>query len=308
VRLTIAGLRAESTGGGSQFADFLARVIARLALLESEIEPNPVGDATATFNLDDVIGPVQGSTSWGGTHLPLIASILEREPPIFGCIIPVTQGDRSWSDLILRSDLTSFLDVTSSDDYVSRVLISIGADQPQMPVVAEIDHPLALIDEIGYLDAIWQARTQQPALFGATQVSSCAGLALSCSTSQEFDVRMNALYDVINRLAVPLSEAENRELSERSRRGSLQRLQLFLSSRLPEEQLPRVDESIRTLQTVLRIRAAVHTGSSQRDLPRLYDSIGVRYPPPDYGSAWDSIRVRVAWAVRSLRQTMETSI
>jgi hypothetical protein len=51
VRLTIAGLRRESTGGGRQFADFLARVVGNLATLEESIEPDPDAIATATFDL-----------------------------------------------------------------------------------------------------------------------------------------------------------------------------------------------------------------------------------------------------------------
>jgi hypothetical protein len=302
VRLTIAGLRQESTGGGRQFADFLARVVGKLAALEESIEPDPDAVATATFDLvDDVLSHVGGSRTYQA-FAPLIGSVLEREPPIFGCArTSGSAGETRWL-VHLRNDLSAFVGVTDSEDYVRRVLVSIGADQPPI-VAATVDTPLSLIDEIGYLDAVWQARTKEGPLFGATRVASCAGLALACATSEEFDARMNALYDVLNCMDVTLAP-EGEEMLK-GRPGSLQRLRARLHRGLPEDEHARVDSSIRLLQDAVRIRAALHSGA-QADLASRYQSIGLAYPPATYGAAWDHIRGRASWAIRSIRQSVET--
>lgn len=302
VRLTIAGLRQESTGGGLQLAGFLARVVGKLATLEESIEPDPDATASATFDLDDDVLSHVGDSRTYKPFDSLIASVLEREPPIFGCarLSGSTEETRWLVDL--RSDLSAFVGVADSEDYVRRVLISIGADQP--PVAAStVDTPLALVDEIGYLDAVWQARTKEGALFGAARVASCAGLALACATSEEFDARMNALYDVLNRMEVTLSSEDEEAL--KGRPGSLQRLRARLNRDLPEEEHARTNASIRLLQDAVRIRASLHTGA-QGELAGRYRALGLTYPPASYGAAWDHIRGRTSWAIRSIRQSVET--
>jgi hypothetical protein len=192
--------------------------------------------------------------------------------------------------------------VTDSEDYVRRVLVSIGADQP-LTTASVVDTPLSLIDEIGYLDAVWQARMRRPSLFGATRVASCAGLALPCSSSEEFDARMNALYDVLNRMDVTLEPED--EAALKGRPGSLQRLRVRLHRDLPEEEHARVDATISLLQDAIGIRAALHTGAQDR-LPARYHALGLTFPPPEYRLAWDHIRGRTSWAIRSIRQAIET--
>jgi len=301
MRLTIAGLRQQSSGAGRQFADFLARIVGKLATLEVGIVPDPDAVATATFNLKKVSSDVRGWLTYK-SYVSLIASVLDREPPIWGCIQLSGSTDEPIWLVNLRNDLSAFVGVTDSEDYVRRVLVSIGADQPAV-VTSAIDTPLALIDEIGYLDATWQARTKEPPLFGATRVSSCAGLALSCSSSEEFDARMNALYDVLSRIEVTLEPEDEAALKDRL--GTLQRLRARLHRELPDEEHARVDSSIGLLQDAIRIRAALHTGA-QQELPRRYRSLGLSYPPDDYGGAWDHIRGRTSWAIRSIRQAVET--
>jgi hypothetical protein len=228
--------------------------------------------------------------------------VLEREPPIFGCVRLSGFTDETRWLIDLRNDLSAFVGVTDSEDYIRRVLVAIGADRPTL-IESAVDTPLALIDEMGYLDAVWQARTKLGPLFGASRIASCAGLALSCQSSEEFDARMNALYDVLNRMEVPLSPEDQSAL--KGRPGSLQRLRARLHRDLPDDEHARVDASIGLLQDAIRIRAALHSGA-QEELPTRYGSLGLPYPPTDYRAAWDHIRGRASWAIRSIRQSIET--
>ena len=205
----------------------------------------------------------------------------------------------------LRDDLTGYLGVADAEDYLRRLLTSMDVDPPAVLPTTD-EHPLALIDEIGYLDAVWQARVERRSLFGATRVASCAGLALTCSTSVDFDSRMSALYDVLNRIDVPLSDEDEAELKRQGRSRSLQRLrQRIAGTGLPEEDFARIDASIGTLQDAVRIRAGLHSGV-EGELPERYRRLGLTYPPTNYSMAWDQVRVRCAWAVRSIRQVLET--
>ena len=303
IQLTIAGLRAEGSGG-PPFADFLARVIGRIAELESEIEPDPDKPATETYDLVQVVEVVQGYNSYK-QFLPLIGTILGREEPVFGCTSEFgIQGSKTWK-VQLRDDLTDFIGVKDATDYVRQLLTSMGADQP-LPEPTPIDVPLALIDEIGYLDAVWQARIGRPSLFGGARIASCAGLALPCATSAEFDARMNALYDVLNRIEVPLKPEDEATIKAQGRSGSLQRLRHRLATAgLPEEEFDRVDSSIGTLQDAIRIRAALHSGV-EGELPKRYRALGLSFPPGPYPTTWDHIRGRCSVAIRSIRQAVET--
>jgi hypothetical protein len=303
IQLTIAGLRQEGSGAGRSFADYLARVVGKLAELESWIVPDPDQEAKATFSLAEVLGKAEGSKKFL-PYLKMISSILQREPPIFNCTRLMSSEAQANYVVDLQRDLTTFVGVVDSEDYVRRSLITIGADRP-IPVLPVIDTPLGLIDELGYLDAVWQARTQEPPLFGRAKVPSCAGLALPCRSSEEFDARMNSLYDVIDRMDVTLTQAEEDALVAAGRRGTLQRLRARLLRDLPAEDRARIDESIDILRNAVRIRAALHT-EAQAELPGCYRSLGLTYPPVDYGTTWDSVRGRASWAIRSIRQALET--
>lgn len=114
---------------------------------------------------------------------------------------------------------------------------------------------------------------------------------------------MNALYDVLNRVEVTLASEDEEAL--KGRPGSLQRLRARLYRDLPEDEHARVDSSIRLLQDAVRIRAALHSGA-QAELASRYRSLGLVYPPTSYGTAWDHIRGRASWAIRSIRPSVET--
>ena len=116
---------------------------------------------------------------------------------------------------------------------------------------------------------------------------------------------MNSLYDVIDRMDVTLTQAEEDALVAAGRRGTLQRLRARLLRDLPAEDRARIDESIDILRNAVRIRAALHT-EAQAELPGCYRSLGLTYPPVDYGTTWDSVRGRASWAIRSIRQALET--
>lgn len=304
VQLTIAGLLAESSGAGKAFADFLARVVAEIAEIESNLVPDPDTPPVATVELTDVLQRVQGHRAYGD-YVDLIGSVLSREEPVFGCASRSGQPESMTWKVNLRDDLSLYLGITDSKDYLHKLLVSMGVDRPREAPPSN-DRPLALVDEIGYLDAVWQARVDRRSLFGAARVASCAGLTLSSSTSEEFDSRMNALYDVLNRIDVELTPEDELEMKSQGRSGSLQRLrQKMRTAGLPEEDFERVDASIGALQDAIRIRAALHSGV-EGELPARYRRLGLSYPPADYGAAWDNVRIRCAGAVRSIRQTLET--
>jgi len=300
IHLTIAGLW-RSKPQGPEIANFLTGMIAVLARRERDIVPDPDAEVSQTFALGQIVHTVPGFQRLG-VYLPLFASVLDNEVPLWGSTWFSSDGMGTPTYKIdLKSDLTSFQGVNSISDYLSRLIDVMGSNRP-VESPAPLDAPLALIDEVGYLDAVWQARTRRPALFGAAQVSSCAGLAMSCAAPEDFASRMNALYDVLGRLHGPISE-DDQEMKGLG--GSLQRFRLQLLRDLPEEDAAHIETSIDLLRAAVSIRAALHTGR-QRDLPRAYAALGLAFPPADYGLAWDHVRGRCSWAIRSIRQALET--
>ena len=300
IHLTIVGL-STAEAPGPAIANFLTGMIAVLARRERDIVPDPDAEVSYTFDLNDIVHSVPGFQRYG-IYLPLFASVLEHEVPLWGSTWSKDdRGGIRHYQIDLKSDLTAFVGTDGTADYLSRLLAVMGSNSP-VAGPAPLDVPLALVDELGYLDAIWQARTKRSALFGAAQVSSCAGLVLPCASPEDFDSRMNALYDVLNRIEVPITE-DAPEMKGRT--GSLQRLRAQLLLDLPDDDAARVDESIKVLQAAVSVRAALHTGR-QRDLPRACEALGLTFPLRDYGRAWDHIRGRCSWAIRLIRQALET--
>lgn len=297
VQLTIAGLRLAGEAG-RLYGDAIVKMIGKLAEVESEIAPDPQSVVQPDFDLLDALHDAHVSRRYED-FLEQISQVLEHEPPTWNGPFVMNTSRM----IRLYNDMSDFIGVSDCDDYLDRVLNYLGSNLPPVPITT-VDQPMAIVDELGYLDAIWDSRFNEGPLLGRVQLSSAAGLVRECASQEEFDSRMNAFYDVINGVRVGLkadAEGESKLKEERS----LQRLRRRLAYELPGELAEGVDDSIKVLRAALRIRSAVHTGV-QRELPQLYGALGLRYPPDNVTVAWNQIRGRCASAIRSIRQAVET--
>lgn len=303
VQVTVAGLLTESSGQGAPLAAYVVRIIRELARLESEIVPDPKQVATASFDFGPIAASVQGAERYG-TNLFLVQSILDREPPTWNTVRKSGSTDQTAWIADLNRDLTGFLWVSDPYDYLERILDYLGSRIPPATTTSPITPPLELISELGYLDAVWQTRFGEGPLFGTVRIPSSAALAIDCASADEFNARLNALYDVLSQIKVTLEPDDEREASS-GQEKSLARLKRKLRASLDEELRPEPVEAVSILQAAVRIRSSLHTGVD-KELQRLYERMGLRYPPVDVSTAWDQIRGRCSTAIRTIRLAVET--
>ncbi len=303
VQVTVAGLLRETSGLGAPLAAYIVRIIGELARLESEIVPDPKQVATASFDFGPIAARVQGAAMYG-TNLFLVNSILDREPPTWSTVRQLGSANRPSWIAYLNRDLTAFLGVSDPHDYLERVLDYLGSRLPPATTAPPITPPLELISELGYLDAVWQTRFSEGPLFGTVRIPSSAALAIDCASTDEFNARLNALYDVLSQIKVTLEPDDEREASS-GQEKSLARLKRKLQTSLDEEIRSEPVEAVSILQAAARIRSSLHTGVD-KELQRLYERMGLRYPSVDVSTAWDQIRGRCAAAIRTIRLAVET--
>jgi hypothetical protein len=169
------------------------------------------------------------------------------------------------------------------------------------PAVMDLPSPLALLEELDFLDAAWRL------LFGAKRrlldlstVSEPAGLALPCSDRPTFEARISDLADVLDRLAIP-DDLLPEGLAVEQTTGSLNRLEQALKTRLDAGRLAPVENAIRRLRRVRDVRNAMqHSGAASR-LPRALADLGLEASPYEWTKLWDELRRVAARSVAVIR-------
>ncbi len=200
--------------------------------------------------------------------------------------------------------LPLFLGVTEPEDYLARVVRSFGAHEattapPVLPT------GLSLPEALGYLDAVWQAQARTR-LLGISRPAAAAKMAAACASADEFDARLSAVADILGSLTVQLSAVQQQEADE-AKEGSLVRLRRSLKAKLGPEAFERASAAVGDLQDAVRIRAGGQHSDATSEIPARFARLGVKYPPPDWGGAWEQVRVRCTTAVNAIREELEAA-
>jgi hypothetical protein len=223
--------------------------------------------------------------------------LMEHEPPLRGT---VEGASATWDAVLLRPWLRKFRDTGTVDDYIDRVFDFLTARTT--PLVREVTSPLSLPQAIDYLDVVWQLHYHAP-LFDGLRATSSAKLAFACTTSDEFDSRISALGEVLNRIRIKDFEAYGATTKD----GGLERLSKCLISKLPSESHDRTTAAIQTLKDIVRIRAgAQHTGAAA-DAAKRYARLGVGYPPLNLTRAWQDLSSRAIEALDAVREEIQAT-
>ena len=103
-----------------------------------------------------------------------------------------------WS-VIVRREIRTYAQVVDIEGYLTRIAQSVLPSGSRSPP----SHPssLTLPEAIDYLDAVWRVRFAQR-LFNLPGAAKTASLSLPCATSDEFDSRLSALSDLLDRMTV----------------------------------------------------------------------------------------------------------
>ena len=267
VALTIAGLR--FLPQAETVTRAFAAVVGHLASQQAQLVPSPEEVVAATVTSDQLAERLRESgyqAEDGGRDADLLARIralLEHEPFLFGAAHQPGPSE-PWT-VKVPAVLRRYRDVTSVEEYIDTVTALVAPpDPPSVPPAAgALDIPYA----IGYLDAVWQARTGKH-LFAYLDPASVARVTLVCSSEEEFNSLMSALADVLGQVVVPGTVVP-------PQRGALEAVREFLATALATEAADRVEHRVRDLdpaaphprQHAARRRPAPGSHIVRRDWP-----------------------------------------
>jgi hypothetical protein len=157
--------------------------------------------------------------------------------------------------------------------------------------------PLSLPEQLDFLDAVWRAVFNQR-LLQLESTAHVAGLALGCSSREEFTARLSDLADVLNSLHVPNDLLG----SDRRVRGALTRVERALEATvLDQDGKDRATAAIASLRSVVRIRAGLQHADVAHELHEHFDKLKVAYPSTDWGTTWQQVRARTIDALVQVR-------
>jgi hypothetical protein len=154
-----------------------------------------------------------------------------------------------------------------------------------------------LPEQLDFLDAVWRAVFNQR-LLQLESTAHVAGLALGCSSREEFTARLSDLADVLNSLHVPNDLLG----SDRRVRGALTRVERALEATvLDQDGKDRATAAIASLRSVVRIRAGLQHADVAHELHEHFDKLKIAYPSTDWGTTWQQVRARTIDALVQVR-------
>jgi hypothetical protein len=163
---------------------------------------------------------------------------------------------------------------------------------------------LGVPESFDVLDAHWRlafGRTRR--LVMLSTVTGPSTLSLGCTTRTEFESRLSALADVLDRLSVD-DDLLPSELPVGQETGSLNRLEASLKHHLPPERHVSIGRAIQTLRRIRQARNAVQHGMAEGGLTERLAALGITDAPPNWAGAWDAIRSATVDALTTVRQEL----
>lgn len=180
------------------------------------------------------------------------------------------------------------------------------------PVAAQPVSPLSLPEQLDVLDAYWRLRFgSRQRLIDLHNVTGVASLALGCGSRTDFESRLSALADIIDRLVV--DDALLPAMTETERKaqinGSLDKLRVALLHQLPAHHHAGIERAVLTLRRMRKARNAIQHGTARDGgLTARLRELGIHDAPPNWEGAWDTIRVQVSDALSALRNELRSAI
>jgi hypothetical protein len=231
---------------------------------------------------------------------------------------PVVKGDLRASGLTARRVLSAMCDL-GRNEITDDISGCRAGGHPcwqrhivAEPAAAEPVSPLGLPEQFDVLDAYWRLRFgRSRRLLDLHIATGTASLALSCGSRAEFESRLSALADIIDKFHVDdeLLPAMTEEEREKKIHGSLDKLQIALLHNLPAEHHAGADKAVRALRKVRQIRNAIQHGIARDGgLTAKLREIGIHDAPPNWAGAWDTIRVQTSDALSALRYELRRAL
>jgi hypothetical protein len=180
------------------------------------------------------------------------------------------------------------------------------------PAVAEPISPLGLPEQFDVLDAYWRLSFgKRFRLLDLTTATGTASLALPCGSRAEFESRLSALADIIDKFRVddallpPMTEEDKAEKIK----GSLDGLHIALQHKLPVRHHASIDKAVRNLRRVRQARNIMQHGvTTDGGLTAKLRQIGIHDAPPNWEGAWNAVRAQTADALGAIRNELRSAL
>jgi hypothetical protein len=275
---------------------------------------------TATYSRDPT-----ASQTWNGRLVAPTSRAICRECalPEFDVLCsnllhPIVTGDLPASGLIMRRVLSVVCDIGRSEaaNDVSRCQAGGHACWQRHvvaePTAAEPVSPLGLPEQLDVLDAYWRLSFgKRFRLLDLTTATGTASLALPCGSRAEFESRLSALADIIDKFRVdeallsPMTDEEKKDKIK----GSLDAVDIALRYKLPARHHARIDTAIQSLRRVRQARNIIQHGiATDGGLTAKLRQIGTHDAPPNWEGAWNTVRTQTADALSAIRNELRSAL
>ena len=231
---------------------------------------------------------------------------------------PAVTGDLRASGLTIRRVLSVVCDLGRSEAVsdVSRCQAGGHACWQRHviaePAVAEPVSALGLPEQFDVLDAYWRLSFgKKLRLLDLTTATGTASLALPCGSRADFESRLSALADIIDKLRVddallpPMTDEEKKDKVK----GSLDALGIALRDKLPARHHASIDKAVQSLRRVRQARNIMQHGvATDGGLTAKLRQIGIHDAPPNWEGAWNTIRAQTADALSAIRNELRSAL
>jgi hypothetical protein len=180
------------------------------------------------------------------------------------------------------------------------------------PAVADPVSPLSLPEQLDVLDAYWRLSFgKRFRLLELTTATGTASLSLPCGSRAEFESRLSALADIIDKFTTDetLLPPKTEEDKAEKIKDSLDRLHTALQHKLPVRHHASIEKAVQSLRRVREARNIMQHGvTTDGGLTAKLRQIGIHDAPPNWENAWDTIRTQTADALSTIRNELRSAL
>jgi hypothetical protein len=301
VALTVAGMRyvPEAVPLLGAFQVTMLHMIE----VQRHIVPSPGVVVQATVSSESIAEQLLTASIEGLSAPPVKATLkklrqmLGHEPYLFGVHQP-QPGVEEWT-IKVPAILRAYRGVDSIQAYLDRV-IELWIPQEQVPAAPPSSGPLDIPYAIGYLDAVWKARTGSQ-LFVNLDPASVARLTLACTDQEDFNSLMSALADVLAQVTQPGKSGP-------PQREALERVREWLVPQLDADAADRVTDAFAALIRLRHIRVSSQHADARHKAVGAFREIGLAFPPPSWDQAWTHVVVMARGALDVIREEVHAGL
>ena len=183
-----------------------------------------------------------------------------------------------------------------------RAITAKKAANPAVPYSPR-DLPVAL----DFLNEVWRRAFSGKHLLVMKSVESTIGLALPCSTREEFRSRLTELADLFKLMTIDDDQLQGHK-TRLNKDKTFDRMTAALEQLLAgsDSEIETAIAAIAVLRSINQARVGLqHSGAADK-LSGAMVNLGVSYPIEDYGEVWKTILVRATEAVSAIRKAIQT--